>query len=64
MAQTIVPDFDQLWIYAYNSLQSEYNDTVTKYPDAEEAMKQVGKVLSDIVSLADFTPSEVGESLK
>jgi hypothetical protein len=64
MAQKIVPDFEQHWIYVYNSLQSEYNDMVTKYPDAEESIKQVGKVLSDIVSLAGCTPSEVGDSMK
>jgi hypothetical protein len=64
MAQKIVPDFEQHWIYVYNSLQSEYSDIVTQYPDAEDAIKQVGKVLSDIVSLAGCTPSEVGESMK
>jgi hypothetical protein len=42
MAQKTVPDFEQHWIYVYNSLQSEYSDIVTKYPDA---IKQVGKVL-------------------
>jgi hypothetical protein len=45
-------------------LQSEYSVIVIKYRDAEEAIKQVGKVLSDIVSLAGCTPSEIGESLK
>jgi hypothetical protein len=48
----------------YYSLQSEYSSIVTKYPDAEESIKQVGRVLSDIVSLAGCTPSEVGDSMK
>jgi hypothetical protein len=60
MAQTIVPDFEQHWICVYNSFQSEYSDIVTKYPDAEEVIKQVGKLLSDIVNLSVCTPSEVG----
>jgi hypothetical protein len=64
MAQKTVPDFEQHWIYVYNSLQSEYSDIVTKYPDAEESIKQVGRVFSDIVSLAGCTPSEVGDSMK
>jgi hypothetical protein len=55
-------DFEQHWLHEYNSLQSEYSTIVNKYPEADCALKQVYKVLGDIVSLSGCTPSSVGES--
>jgi hypothetical protein len=55
-------DFEQHWLHEYNSLQSEYTTIVNKYPEADCALKEVYKVLGDIVSLSGCTPSSVGES--
>jgi hypothetical protein len=55
-------DFEQHWLNEYNLLQSEYCSIVNKNPEADCALKQVYKVLGDIVSLSGCTPSSVGES--
>jgi hypothetical protein len=55
-------DFEQHWLHEYTSLQSEYCSIVNKYPEADCALKQVYKVLGDIVSLSGCTPRSVGKS--
>jgi hypothetical protein len=57
---TEVPAYEQFWLQEFNSLQSEYKDIVAKYPEANIVLKQVYKVLGDIVSLARCSPASVG----
>jgi hypothetical protein len=60
MASAQIPAYEQFWLHEYNSLQSEYKDIINKYPDADKVLREVYKVLGDIVSLAGCTPSNIG----
>jgi hypothetical protein len=60
MASAQIPTYEQFWLREYNSLQSEYKVIVNKYPDADKVLREVYKVLGDIVSLAECTPSNIG----
>jgi hypothetical protein len=60
MANAQIPVCGQFWLREYNSLQSEYKDIISKYPDADEVLREVYKVLGDIVSLAGCTPANIG----
>jgi hypothetical protein len=60
MASTQTPAYEQFWLQEHNSLQSEYKDIVTKYPDADKVLKEVYKSLGITVSLAGCTPANIG----
>jgi hypothetical protein len=60
MASAQTPAYEQFWLREYNSLQSEYKDIVTKCPDADKVLREVYKVMGDIVSLAGCTPANIG----
>jgi hypothetical protein len=60
MASAQIPAYEQFWLREYTSLQSEYKDTISKYPDAERVLRDVYKILGGIVSLAGFTPANIG----
>jgi hypothetical protein len=62
MADMPVSQSERYWQKEYKSLRDEYRDIVEKYPDAQGIIRQVSRVLSDIVSLAGCTPAYVGES--
>jgi hypothetical protein len=62
MADMPVANFEKHWQHELNSLREEYKDIVKDNPDEEGSVKQVAKVLGDIVSLAGCTPANVGES--
>jgi hypothetical protein len=62
MALVTEPIFERQWDSEHDSLRQEYKNLVNKYPYASDIIKQVIKVLSDIVSLAKCTPVYVGES--
>jgi hypothetical protein len=62
MASITDHEFERQWDSEHDSLRQEYKNLVCKYPDASDIIKQVIKVLSDIVSLAKCTPVCVGKS--
>jgi hypothetical protein len=62
MASVTEHEFERQWNPEHDSLRQEYKNLVSKYPDASNIIKQVIKVLNDIVSLAKCTPVCVGES--
>jgi hypothetical protein len=55
-------DHEQYFLHEVTSLESEHKDIITKYRDAAYVMKLEHKVLSDVLSLARYTPVGVGES--
>jgi hypothetical protein len=55
---------EQFWLQEVKNLQASYKSIVAKYPDADDVLQQVYKVLGDLVSLAGCTPARVGESEK
>jgi hypothetical protein len=55
---------EQFWLQEIKNLQTSYKSIVAKYPDADDVLQQVYKVLCDLVSLAGCTPASVGESEK
>jgi hypothetical protein len=50
------------WLQEVKSLQASYRGIVAQYPDADDVLQQVYRVLGDLVSLAGCTPKSVGES--
>jgi hypothetical protein len=42
--------------------ESEYQELVAKYPDADAQLKQLFKLLCDIEEVARYTPASVGDS--
>jgi hypothetical protein len=55
---------ERYWLQEVKNLQASYKNIVTQYPDADDVLQQVYRVLGDLVSLAGCTPISVGESEK
>lgn len=55
-------DHEQYSLHDITSLESEYKDSITKYPAAAHVMKLEHKVLSDVLSLTGCTQVHEGES--
>jgi hypothetical protein len=62
MAGVPVPAYKQFWTGKRLSLNTQYKDLATTYPDATASIQQLFKVLCDIENLANSTPISVGES--
>jgi hypothetical protein len=53
---------ERYWLQEVKSLQASYKGIVAQYPDADDVLQQVYRVLGDLVSLAGCTPTNVAES--
>jgi hypothetical protein len=59
---TEVTVHERYWLQEVKGLQAAYKGIVAQYPDADDVLQQVYRVLGDLVSLAGCTPTNVGES--
>jgi hypothetical protein len=57
-----VPGYQTFLTNKRSTLKSEYQTLVQQYPDADEQLKQLLKVLGDIDDVARHTPASIGES--
>jgi hypothetical protein len=62
MAKRNLGDYKKYRIHKSESLRSDYGDIVQEFPDAKPVIKEVDKVLQDIVCLVGCTPASVGKS--
>jgi hypothetical protein len=62
MADIPVPGYQSFWTGKRKTFKSEYRNLLEQFPDADELLKQLFKVLCDIEDVAGYTPASVGES--
>jgi hypothetical protein len=62
MADVPGPGFRKYWRQKLSSLKSQCHAITNKYPEAVSVVQQVCKLLSDIETLAKYTPAKVVKS--
>jgi hypothetical protein len=62
MAYIPVPGYQAFWMDTCMKLNSEYQQLIVQFPEANAQLKQLFKVIIDIEEMARYTPALVGES--
>jgi hypothetical protein len=62
MAAVPVPGYQACWADKGQTLKSEYQQLVARFPDADSQLKQLFKLLCNIEGAAGYTPASVGGS--
>jgi hypothetical protein len=64
MGDVSVPGHQTFWTNKRSTLKSEHQTLVQQYPDADEQLKQLLKLLVDIEDVARHIPGSVGKSVE
>jgi hypothetical protein len=62
MADIPVLRYQAFWMKTCKKLNSEYQQLMGQFPDADARLKQLFKVICDIEEMARYAPASVGES--
>jgi hypothetical protein len=62
MATVPTPGYHAFWTNARQTFKAEFQHLAKQHPDAEEQLRQLFKVLSDIEDVAGYSQKSIGES--